>query len=119
MSAVDLDVQCSVSQCRINRLAYRAGVTVGITAPTSYGFLSGLSVAFSTGSPHKLAPGAVLQDVAALHVAVGSSALSVSTQIATLRNLLRGISGGELGKYFSQVTKVHTCSVVDQQRAHA
>ncbi len=89
------------------------GVTVGITAPTSYGLLSGLSVAFSTGSPHKLAPGAVLQDVAALHVAAGSSALSVSTQIAALRNLLLGGAVGELKAVFASVVEASLSLLYD------
>jgi cytosine/adenosine deaminase-related metal-dependent hydrolase len=46
-------------------LAYRSGVTTGITAPSSNGFLAGLSTAFNTGLPHRLAKGAVVQDIAA------------------------------------------------------
>jgi hypothetical protein len=88
------------------RLAYRSGVTVGVTAPDSSGFLSGLSTAFSTGSPHKLAPGAVLQDVAALHISIDSSSPSVSTHIAALRNLLKGGDDGDLGDLFNQVYEV-------------
>ena len=106
MSSMERLTHCFPSQRRINRLAYRAGVTVGITAPTSYGFLAGLSVAFSTGSPHKLAAGAVLQDVTALHVATDSWTLSVSTQIAALRNLLQGAAEGELKSVFASVVKV-------------
>ena len=75
-----------------HRLAYRAGVTNAITPPSSSGLLSGLSVAFSTGAANKLAPSAVLQDVAALHVTLvhGNAALpgSVSTHVAALRRLL-------------------------------
>ncbi|TFK44767.1 carbohydrate esterase family 9 protein [Crucibulum laeve] len=90
---------------RDSLLAYRSGVTVGITAPASSGFLSGLSVAFGTGLPHKLAKGAVVQDVTALHVAIGASKPSVSTQIAALRNLLSGRGEGELAARFKDVVK--------------
>ncbi|KIK64860.1 hypothetical protein GYMLUDRAFT_258822 [Collybiopsis luxurians FD-317 M1] len=85
-------------------LAYRSGVTTGITAPVSEGFLAGLSTAFDTGAGHKLVEGAMVQDEAALHVAVSlTSFVSVSTQIAALRNLLFGGAEGDLG---AQVTKV-------------
>lgn len=73
-------------------LAYRAGVTAGVTAPSSVGLISGLSTAFSTGAAHRLEDGAVIQDVVALHVQIGHSnqGPSVSTQIAALRNMLLG-----------------------------
>ena len=82
------------------------GVTVGITAPISRGFISGLSTAFNTGSPHKLAPGAVLQDVTAFHVSIDSGASSVSTQIAVLRSLLKGNGDGDLGSVFKNIVQV-------------
>lgn len=88
------------------RLAYRAGVTTGIVAPSSWGFLSGLSTAFNTGVAHKLKKGAVVQDVTALHVAVGSATASTSTQIAALRRLLLGNGQGDLASQFSEVTQV-------------
>ena len=88
------------------RLAYRFGVTTGITAPSSRGFLAGLSTAFNTGQPHRLAKGAIVQDVAALHVSIDSSNPSVSTQIATLRNLLQGGGKGELAARFEDVVQV-------------
>ncbi|KAF9029564.1 composite domain of metallo-dependent hydrolase [Hymenopellis radicata] len=70
-------------------IAYRAGVTTGVTAPSGSSFISGYSTAFSTGSSHKLAKGAIVQSVGALHVAVTmNSGVSVSTQIAALRALL-------------------------------
>ncbi|KAJ7056558.1 hypothetical protein C8F01DRAFT_1233681 [Mycena amicta] len=70
-------------------LAYRSGVASAITAPTGYGVFLGLSVSFSLGSTHKLEKGAVLQDIAAVHIAISPSfAPSVSTQIAALRRLL-------------------------------
>ncbi|KDQ57519.1 hypothetical protein JAAARDRAFT_156260 [Jaapia argillacea MUCL 33604] len=87
-------------------IAYRAGVTTGVTPPKSAGFFSGLSTAFSTGSAHKLEKGAVIQEVAAFHVSVGhggNGAPSVSTQIAVLRRLLVGEVGGEMGEWIGEV----------------
>ncbi|KAJ7731100.1 carbohydrate esterase family 9 protein [Mycena maculata] len=85
-------------------LGYRNGVTSAVTAPSSYGFLAGLSTVFSTVAPHKLVDGAVIQEVAALHVALSlSSRISVSTQIATLRSLLLGAGQGEIGQRFGDV----------------
>jgi hypothetical protein len=91
-----------------DRLAYRAGVTSGIVAPANEGgFLSGLSVKFSTGALHKLEPGAVIKDVVALHISIHKGAqVSTSTQIALLRRLLDGEVKGEVGYWFKQVRKV-------------
>jgi hypothetical protein len=73
-------------------LAYRAGVIKAVVAPVHYGFFGGLGTSFSTGAMHKLADGAVIQEVTALHFSVGhfasSSRPSISTQIAALRHLL-------------------------------
>ncbi|KAF7348543.1 Carbohydrate esterase family 9 protein [Mycena venus] len=89
------------------QLAYRNGITSAVTAPSSSGFLAGLSTVFSTSAPHKLAEGAVTQEVAALHVALSLSfRVSVGTQIATLRSLLLGEGKGDLGKRFSDVVSV-------------
>ncbi|TRM69894.1 hypothetical protein BD626DRAFT_422385 [Schizophyllum amplum] len=85
-------------------IANRAGVTTGVVAPTSYGFLSGLSCAFSTGAAHKLEGGSVVKPITALHVSVSmSSSTSVSTQISALRKLLLGGGEGELGMAFRDV----------------
>ncbi|PFH51541.1 hypothetical protein AMATHDRAFT_2992 [Amanita thiersii Skay4041] len=85
-------------------LAYRAGVTTGVVAPVSAGFLSGLSTYFDTGAPHGLSKSAVIQDVAALHVTIGkTSKPSVSTQIAALRNLLLGNTKGDLADQIDRV----------------
>ncbi|KAK0458000.1 carbohydrate esterase family 9 protein [Desarmillaria tabescens] len=87
-------------------LAYRGGVTIAVTAPESSGFLSGLSAAFTTGAAHKLEDGAVIQDVAALHVMVSmSSPISVSTQLGALRRLLSGEIHGELGVQFRKIVE--------------
>ncbi|TFK54416.1 composite domain of metallo-dependent hydrolase [Heliocybe sulcata] len=100
-------------------IAYRSGVTTAISAPRSTGFLSGLSVAFSTGAGHKLEKGAVVQDVAAVHVSVGhgSAYPSVSTQVAALRRLLKGEVGGEVGAWFGKVAEGKVPLVVDVQNA--
>ena len=89
-------------------LGYRAGATVGVTAPTGSRFIQGLAVAFDAGAPHKLAKGAIVQNVTALHVSVQSSDgyPSISTQIAALRNLLNGGGSGEVATHFSKVSKV-------------
>lgn len=89
-------------------LAYRSGVTVGITAPKHRGFLAGLSTAFGLGVAHKLRPGAIVQEIAAVHVTVShfGRTPSVSTQIATLRRLLLEPGEGEIGKWFGRVAKV-------------
>ena len=71
-------------------LAYRAGVTRAVVAPVHYGFFGGLGTSFSTGALHKLADGAVIQEVTALHFSIGhfASRPSISTQIVALRRLL-------------------------------
>jgi hypothetical protein len=88
------------------RLAYRAGVTAGITAPSTDGFLSGLGTAFGTGLPHRLAKGASLQGVTALHFDVTSLKPSMSTHIAALRNLFLGQIEGELAVQTKEVVSV-------------
>ncbi|KAH8119709.1 composite domain of metallo-dependent hydrolase [Phellopilus nigrolimitatus] len=95
-------------------LAHRAGVTSSITAPTSSGFLSGLSTQFSTGAAFRTTPGAVIQDVAALHVTIGPARQpSVSTQIAALRRLLTSEQKGELGYWLKKVVQAEIPLVVD------
>jgi len=83
---------------RDSLLAYRAGVTKAIVAPVHHGFFGGLGTSFSTGAAHKLADGAVIQQVTALHVSVGhfSSRPSISTQIAALRALLLALPDGSI-----------------------
>ncbi|PPQ79032.1 hypothetical protein CVT25_002341 [Psilocybe cyanescens] len=99
-------------------LAYRSGVAIGVTAPTSSGLISGLGTAFTTGSPHGLSKGAVLQEATALHVAVGwSTTTSVSTQIAVLRSLLDGKGKGQLGASFESVVKGEIPLVIQVQSA--
>lgn len=95
------------------RLAYHAGVTSAITPPTSQGLVAGLSTVFSTGAAHALEEGAVIQDIAALHVAIGHSGSrspSVSTQIAALRHLLLDAASGTP---FDRVAKVNYKVILD------
>jgi len=99
-------------------LAYRAGVTTAITAPSHRRFYAGLSTSFSTGAQHKLAEGAVIQDVTALHVSVRHfGAPSISTQIAALRRLLLEPGSGADGKWFRDVGEGKLTLVVDADSA--
>ncbi|KAK0457772.1 uncharacterized protein EV420DRAFT_1271277 [Desarmillaria tabescens] len=103
---------------RDSLLAYRSGVTTAIVAPVAPGLISGLTVAFSTGSAHKLQKGAVVQDATALHVILSlNSPISVSTQIATLRRLLLGGGSGDLGTQFERVVAGKIPLVVDVENA--
>lgn len=93
------------------RLAFRAGVTKAVVSPVHDGFFGGLGTSFSTGAVHKLADGAVIQEVTALHVSVGhfSSRPSISTQIATLRSLLLALPDDtttDASKPFRDVARV-------------
>lgn len=94
------------TESRCVRLAYRSGVTVGITSPSTRGFLSGLGTAFGTGLPHSLSKGAVLQEETALHFEILSSTPSISTHIAALRNLFSGAVKGELGVQAKKILEV-------------
>jgi hypothetical protein len=61
---------------------------------------------FTTGAAYKLQSGAVVQGIAALHVAIGAGSPSVSTQITALRRLLLGHGHGKLAAHFDDVVKV-------------
>ncbi|KAJ7255306.1 carbohydrate esterase family 9 protein [Mycena rebaudengoi] len=99
-------------------LAYRYGVTSAVTAPSSRGFLAGLSTVFSTVTANKLVEGAVIQQIAALHVALSlNSYISVSTQIATLRGLLLGGGHGELAQRLGDVVAGKIPLVVNVESA--
>ncbi|KAG1849280.1 hypothetical protein DFJ58DRAFT_795038 [Suillus subalutaceus] len=95
-------------------LAYRSGVTTAITAPSGT-FLQGISTAFSPGAAHAGVENASIVDEVALHVGISmSSRVSVSTQIAALRNMLFG-EGGD--KVLRSVRKGKTTLVVDVESA--
>ena len=99
-------------------MAYRAGVTSGVVAPTTgrvvlgvaasipAGTISGLSTYFDTGAPHRLARSAVLQETVGFHVSIGTGKRSISTQIAALRHLLLGGGEGALGTQFERIVWV-------------
>ena len=90
-------------------MAYRSGVTTGIVAPNSGGFLAGLNTAFATGAKHKLDDGAVVQSAGAVHISIHPAGTpSVSTQIAALRHLLLNQTEGESGMWFEKIRKVHS-----------
>jgi hypothetical protein len=74
----------------LDSLAYKDGVTTGVTAPSSSSFFTGLSYAFSTSAETPLSPNAILNPSAALHLSLDSSKVSISTKIAVLRRLLSG-----------------------------
>jgi hypothetical protein len=74
-------------------IAQASGVLNVITAPLSYGFLGGVSVAFKSGASSVLEPGAIIKDDVALHFSIGHSARgshtpTISSQIAMLRKIL-------------------------------
>ncbi|PCH43667.1 hypothetical protein WOLCODRAFT_153717 [Wolfiporia cocos MD-104 SS10] len=104
---------------RDSLLAYRAGVTVAITAPTHRRFYAGLSTSFYTGALNKLQEGAIVQEVNALHVTVRhfGGTPSISTQIAALRKLLLEPSKGDAGQYFKGVSEGRLTLVVDTDSA--
>lgn len=91
-------------------LAYRAGVTTGITAPMHAGFVSGVGTRFSLDSEHRLAGGATVTD-GGVHVDIGHGSVSISTQVAALRHaLLNAIDGegkgGDASEWFGAVVNV-------------
>ncbi|KAF9241518.1 carbohydrate esterase family 9 protein [Melanogaster broomeanus] len=96
--------------------AYRFGVTSAITAPSSTGFLAGLSTHFSLGVDHALKEGAIINKVAGLHVAISHAIVppSISTQIATLRRLLLHPTEGD---YFANVAMGHIPIVIQAHSA--
>jgi len=102
------------------RIAYRSGVTLGtasLARPIYLGgpnahIIAGLSVTFRTGAGHAMQRGAIIQEVAALHIVMGKSqpalrGISVSTQMAGLRRLLYGWESRdkETGYWFRQASE--------------
>lgn len=103
------------------RTAYRSGVTLAtsslarpiyLSGPDAH-IISGLSVVFRTGAAHSMQRGAVIQEVAALHIVMGnpyptSRGVSMSTQIAALRRLLYGWESTETetGAWFKKAAEV-------------
>ncbi|KIJ61349.1 hypothetical protein HYDPIDRAFT_116118 [Hydnomerulius pinastri MD-312] len=99
--------------------AYRSGVTTAITAPSSTGFLGGLSSHFSLGAEHGLKHGAIISEVAGLHVAVSHAvtSASISTQVAALRRLLLHPGEGPGRDHFADVTKGRIPLVIEAHSA--
>ncbi|KAF8844379.1 composite domain of metallo-dependent hydrolase [Paxillus ammoniavirescens] len=99
--------------------AYRCGVTSAITAPSSTGFVAGLSTRFSLGADHALKQGAIINEIAGLHVALSHAVTvpSISTQIAVLRRLLLHPTGAPHTDYFTEVTKGHIPIVIEAHSA--
>ncbi|KAH7913892.1 carbohydrate esterase family 9 protein [Hygrophoropsis aurantiaca] len=103
-------------------LAYRAGVTSAITAPSHSGFYGGLSVEFSLSASHRLEAGAIIQEVAGVHVDVThlNGGPSISTQIAALRRLLLDPVSSESGHWVREigegtiplVVEVHSADII-------
>lgn len=99
-------------------LAYRAGVTTGITAPSHSRFYAGLGVSFSLGARHKLERGAVIHEVTGVHVSIKHFGKpSVSTQVAALRRLLLGPSKGAAGDWFAKVKEGQIPLIVEAYNA--
>jgi hypothetical protein len=105
-----------------DRTAYRSGVTLATSSlarPVYLGgsgsqVISGLSTTFRTGSAHAMERGAIIQEIAALHVTLGRAhplsdvGVSVSTQISGLRRLLSGweSTDKETGFWFRKAAEV-------------
>ncbi|KAG8769002.1 hypothetical protein FRC15_004828, partial [Serendipita sp. 397] len=106
-------------QGRDTLLGYRNGVTIAVTAPVHHGFIGGLSVAFGTGSINRLVKGAIVKNVAALHVSIVDDVEqpSIATQISLLRSLLSGHGEGLLGKWFVKAANGEIPLVVKTQNA--
>jgi hypothetical protein len=85
---------------------------MAITAPSHTAFYSGLSAVFSLGAMHKLEEGAIIQDVAGLHISVShfGSVPSVSAQIVALRRLLLEPPKDRSVQWFQQVLEASTYS---------
>ncbi|KAF9388150.1 hypothetical protein CPB97_001526 [Podila verticillata] len=92
--------------------AYKAGVLIGVTVPTSEHIVQGISVAFSTGAEDALSnKKAVLKERVALHIAIGQSYKStlfpsISSQIGYLRDSLESaLLSHSTPNHFAQVVR--------------
>lgn len=88
-------------------MAYREGVTTGVTWPVSGGLVAGLAYSFSTSAEHPLAKGAIGHPGPALVLTLSGWTTdmteSVSTRIALLRKMLAGEGvKGELAEAFKR-----------------
>ena len=88
-------------------LAYRNGVVASVSAPKSGSMISGLSVAFSNAACHSLEQGAVVTEIAALHVSLSPGGQpSVGTQIGLLRQILLSPDESRVTRWFRMAAKV-------------
>ncbi|KAJ7669334.1 carbohydrate esterase family 9 protein [Mycena polygramma] len=98
-------------------LGYRNGVTSAVTAPSSRGFLSSLSTVFSMVAGHKLADGALTQEVAALHVAlplsakiplvVGVESADIIASVLVLKKEVEAVNGTPIRLTLTGATEAH------------
>ena len=90
-------------------MAYRTGVTSGISSPMHSGFISGVGAYFTLDSAHKLSDGAVVKE-GGVHVRLGHGSVGISTQVAALRHLLLGaienVNSGGASTWFHKVVNV-------------
>ncbi|KAG0197966.1 hypothetical protein BGX28_008557, partial [Mortierella sp. GBA30] len=100
--------------------AYKAGILVGVTAPTSVHVVQGVSVAFSTGAQDALSSeNAIIKKHVALHVRIGQKSKSelfptVSSQIEFLRSALeKGLSEIFPGNEFDQVIRAQLPLIIE------
>ncbi|KZP04918.1 hypothetical protein FIBSPDRAFT_1054380, partial [Athelia psychrophila] len=115
-------------------IAYRSGVTAGTVSlrqdtMSSGSIISGLSTTFRTGAAHGMDRGAIVQNVAALHVTLArppplsgharKSSVSVSEQFGTLRRLLWGFEPKETqtGLWFSKAMEGQIPLVIEVHNA--
>jgi len=103
-----------------NSTAHRSGVTVATVSlakkdivGAGSSIIAGLSTTFRTGAANAMQRGAIVQEVAALHVVIGrphplswtrKTSASVSEEIAALRRLLFGFESvdTQTGHWFKQ-----------------
>ncbi|KAG8892176.1 hypothetical protein FRB99_002905, partial [Tulasnella sp. 403] len=85
-------------------LAHRNGVTTSVASPLSRSLIAGLSVAFRNAAGHALEPGAVIQNITALHVTISPADKkpSLSTQIGLLRQILLSSDESKITGWFRQ-----------------
>lgn len=88
-------------------LAYREGVTTGVTPPIAVEgkLVSGLSYQFSTAATHALSKGAIGNNAAALYIAIDQENLSRSTKFAVLRRLLASNDDNDLSSAFARAAR--------------
>jgi hypothetical protein len=99
-------------------IAYKYGVTQGVTHPIQSGVFGGISYAYDPAALHPL-DGGILQRETAMHIKVSENTkLSTSTVIGALRKLLlHETEKSDLQRYFRKVAKGDIPLVVAVNRA--